>query len=661
MKEEKKRRKIFRVSKRATKTFLITSLSILFILIILNLILYANFKIGKDVLINVKADKEFVSVINEEPQDINFNIKVISNLFCRTICNSSFEDLSNNNKISNEQIILTSRAPLIKKYSVQIDSGEGLELYSYNIECKSIQTQWCHTQNTTYSRTIIIPVQHNLSSQEIRAKNYSEQSLKSILFITNEIISNQEKFNQITMELNKTIFAEDLIQQITKLNSQISLANSSVNRFIYLYNNQEYLLLEKEINSSKDARNLQRDFFLFNETITNATIDYNSILDSLNLSYNNLNNLIKANYTNSSTISEINLTISDFNSAYSIFSKRNNLSDKEYSVNNIKTVIDSLIIKAVNESSSNVPILFNNLTNISLNKIIINYAIPEEINLTESQPKCCISNTCNPCIKNSSSNYPVIFIHGHAFSQSIDVDYSLNAFDKIKKELANEGYIDAGSFSSYFSKETHEGILSNFDKPLEVKVSYYYDITQTSTEYIFNSDNNKNIDNYALRLKDVIEMVKIKSGKDKVIIVAHSMGGLVSRRYIQLFGEGEVDKLILIGTPNNGITGRIQKICSLTGGDNECKDMITNSTFMEKLNPQSFNIPVYMIVGQGCVMDYGNGDGVVLKENAILKGATNYYVNGTCNGLDLLHGNMLDPKQYPEVYNIIVKILKNEN
>ena len=50
-----------------------------------------------------------------------------------------------------------------------------------------------------------------------------------------------------------------------------------------------------------------------------------------------------------------------------------------------------------------------------------------------------------------------------------------------------------------------------------------------------------------------IEEAKAMSGKNKVDIVAHSMGGLVAREYIQGPNyQDDVDELIMLGTPNEG-------------------------------------------------------------------------------------------------------------
>ena len=68
----------------------------------------------------------------------------------------------------------------------------------------------------------------------------------------------------------------------------------------------------------------------------------------------------------------------------------------------------------------------------------------------------------------------------------------------------------------------------------------------------------KNIRYYADNLAGEIEVIKSEENASKVIIVAYSMGGLVSRAYIEssdfggnLYGD-DISKLIMLGTPNHG-------------------------------------------------------------------------------------------------------------
>ena len=75
------------------------------------------------------------------------------------------------------------------------------------------------------------------------------------------------------------------------------------------------------------------------------------------------------------------------------------------------------------------------------------------------------------------------------------------------------------------------------------------------TVYSFAYDWRKPIDESAARLKDFVEEQAGDKRNKQFVFVAHSMGGLVVRRYLDLFGveaEDRLDKLIMLGTPNNG-------------------------------------------------------------------------------------------------------------
>ena len=148
--------------------------------------------------------------------------------------------------------------------------------------------------------------------------------------------------------------------------------------------------------------------------------------------------------------------------------------------------------------------------------------------------------------------------------------------------------------------------------------------------------------------------------KDKIDIITHSMGGLVVRRYMQVFGSDSIGKLILIAAPNNGIKDKEYGYCKLFGETNECEDMHTGSLFLNKLNDiknQPKMPETYVIIGSGCDMDGSDGDGVVTVENAKLPGYTPIIIKGKCQGSDVLHNKLLDIEKYPEVYSNITAIL----
>lgn len=301
----------------------------------------------------------------------------------------------------------------------------------------------------------------------------------------------------------------------------------------------------------------------------------------------------------------------------------------------------------------------------------INYTIIRRIDtsLSDNLPVCCIFNECKPCCKddtcmNDPKTFPVIFLHGHSLAKSNSPEFSLDAFNKLQSRLQDDGYLNAGIVSLYSRNEpTQRGIWGLSGKPITVKVSYYYDAFRKEDKYIVVPTKSENIDTYALRLKELIEIVKERTNKPKVNIIAHSMGGLVARRYIQIFGEDDIDKFIMIATPNKGVAGAVGDYCGLVGENRECMDMQENSLFLNKLNDpakQPKNIRTYTIVGQGCQMKYNDGDGIAAVESARLQNSRAYYINGTCGGFfgEVLHTAILDIDKYSKTYLTVKEILK---
>jgi triacylglycerol esterase/lipase EstA (alpha/beta hydrolase family) len=60
------------------------------------------------------------------------------------------------------------------------------------------------------------------------------------------------------------------------------------------------------------------------------------------------------------------------------------------------------------------------------------------------------------------------------------------------------------------------------------------------------------IEVFAEQLDARIEKVRVATGAERIVLVAHSMGGLVARAYLRRFGAQRVAKLITIGTPHHG-------------------------------------------------------------------------------------------------------------
>lgn len=86
------------------------------------------------------------------------------------------------------------------------------------------------------------------------------------------------------------------------------------------------------------------------------------------------------------------------------------------------------------------------------------------------------------------------------------------------------------------------------------------------------------IDRFADQLANRITEVCAHSGRQKVTLIAQSMGGLVCRAYLARYGGDHVQKLITLGTPHHGTV-----LAHLLYGPN-IKQMRPGNDWLDKLN-----------------------------------------------------------------------------
>src|SRR3989338_2397738 len=306
--------------------------------------------------------------------------------------------------------------------------------------------------------------------------------------------------------------------------------------------------------------------------------------------YESFEKIVLEGNTSSEAIGIANLTLPKNNTdiSYNEYAQSENLSLYLLSQINLSSDISNLSSKCakLNEPIGRMNISFEQIsTNLTYN---ITSRI--ETNLSDNPPICCVFKECKPCCRDDScrsdpKTFPVIFLHGHSFVKDNSPEFSLEAFNKLQSKLQDDGYLNAGIISFYSRNEpSQQGIWGLSGKPVTVKASYYYDAFRKEDKYIIVPTKTESIDTYALRLKDLIDIVKERTSKPKVNIIAHSMGGLVARRYMQIFGDDDIDKLIMLATPNKGIADAISDYCGLIGENRECADMDENSLFINKLN-----------------------------------------------------------------------------
>jgi len=277
--------------------------------------------------------------------------------------------------------------------------------------------------------------------------------------------------------------------------------------------------------------------------------------------------------------------------------------------------------------------------------------------LSQPVPQCCLYDKCQSCDK-KPSKHPLILLHGHSFNQDTLAYQSIEIFNGFEEAFSNDKlYFQTGLLIK--TENTTPDILGHYDLPLMSRPTYYLETYNDLLGLKVSEAKQGNIDTYALRLKESIDYTLYITGSDKVDVVAHSMGGLVLRRYMQIFGTQNIGTVILVAAPNQGVSDRTYNLCKVFGAVNECEDMRMDGIFIKKLNDLSSQSTVkdmYLVVGKGCDTDGLDGDGVVSINNSLMQGFPQshvFYVQGKCDGTHLLHNDLLNPSMYPEVYNFI--------
>lgn len=208
-------------------------------------------------------------------------------------------------------------------------------------------------------------------------------------------------------------------------------------------------------------------------------------------------------------------------------------------------------------------------------------------------------------------SYPIVFVHGIAGQ--------VEFWEKTMQTMVGEDYFEMRYFQDDKIYHTYYG-----RKPLHWVWSVSYYTINPLEESVFGD-----LTLYAQRLKKMIEIIKNITGQDKVVIVAHSMGGLVARKYMTLDGEcwNSVYKILTVGTPNEGVVvspGIVGQLEDLRAGSEFIKTLQVDWERMAKAGPKKWGVvggidtkvPFVNTVDDPNVTDWG-GPGFVAISSAI--------------------------------------------
>ena len=129
---------------------------------------------------------------------------------------------------------------------------------------------------------------------------------------------------------------------------------------------------------------------------------------------------------------------------------------------------------------------------------------------------------------------------------------------------------------------------------------------QDQSIFYFPYDWRLDLDTIKDQLNLKIEAIKLQTGAQKVDVIAHSMGGLLTKAYLEAYGNSSVNKLIFVGTPHLGApkAGKV-----LLEGDrfdvpmleaDRMRDLALNSPSIHQLLPN----PTYFNQFQGYIKPY---------------------------------------------------------
>lgn len=633
---------------------------------------FVNNYLGKDIIIKVDSEKTDFFINHGESENVTFEILMQGNSLCSAKCDYRFWDISRNKTIETNNFTL-GIIPLNKEFILEPKHlGTGQELYRFDLKCRGIYTFVCHTSERLISKNILITLGHDLNEEEIVLKHSSLERLDTLVSNLSGFYSRFLSIVNTTAELDSFIII-DSKNETEKAGQTLTDVEKNMHILETIWKEQDYYSLDSAINTEEMLfKDFEDSLFLLENRTNESLFKYNLIVEKLYSAkqmLSEIRNALILNKTNFSKKTELNQTISEFNSALKNLGDRG-LLEREYEIadiifNKTYSLYEEFIKISLMENQSQINETgYNTIDEINLTKIQpVKQNFTYEMIFQEPSEKCCLYGECGDCCLYGDcieKNLPIVFVHGHDFSKYSPAEYNLDSQNKIEENLESKGnFLNAGVIS-IISNQSDYDIWGKANIPFMIKLSYYFDVKSISSiyDYVLVQTKDENITEYSKRLNKLIEIVKYKTGKPKVNIVAYSMGGLVSRRYLQIYGQESVSKLILVAVPNHGLVGEISSFCPIIGEKKECIDMKANSTFMKELEKASKpTIPTYNIIGTGCKMLNGLGDGIVLEKNARLEGAESYLVKGDCSK-GIMHTQINDPSIYPKTYDVIRDILE---
>jgi uncharacterized alpha/beta hydrolase family protein len=661
--------------------------------------LKVRFLIGDELQVVIDQEQPLYSVSSNGDTTIKFEIRNNNFFKCNSRCEFDLLDLNEEQVVYSDNFNMENKEIYHGAYVIPAKNlGNKLYLYNLNVRCNNVKSLICPTDQKVKHNSALFMIETEFTAEE---RNKADQ-LKSQLEINSEQLQTaKEKLavlqNSLSSFFKFSVEENALSLKSDKLEEDLAKFSGDLNLYVENWKNSE-LSSVKNINLDTELAllgELQEEIdnlIILREGTITAIEEINLASENITSAYyhsslmeQEVNTIINyVNLINLGTFSE-----SDINQGI-LYSKEIVLRiSKEYQndLRNLTQKYSPIVVLKLSKDCDSLElaqktIVDNNITIdnsdldtfISKNCLVNNTFIlpnltlqpmlasqPEfekvEFVLGEQVRQCCVFNECNQYY--SETKTPILFIHGHSFNEGNDPESSLASFAKIQEELEKYAFVNVGdvSFDNFYSD------LDKCSSAMSMRATYYNIPTFDVGKYKVTAQKSERIENYALRLKEIINLVKESTGSDKITLVAHSMGGLVAREYIDLFGSSSLEKVIFVNVPHHGVDGKVKKYCSIIGASKECEDLSRGSVFLNRINSKNLpaGVPFLNIRSKGCDMDnYQTGDGIVTLDSSFLEGTEDIIIEGKCTDSlnSNLHNNVLDPDLYPETAGIILDFVK---
>lgn len=118
------------------------------------------------------------------------------------------------------------------------------------------------------------------------------------------------------------------------------------------------------------------------------------------------------------------------------------------------------------------------------------------------------------------------------------------------------------------------------------------------------------IDGYAQQVARRVDALCRETGAERIMLVGHSMGGLVCRAYLRRYGASRVCRLLTLGTPHRGT------VLARLGIGRNSREMEPGNAWLRELEVSPLQVP--------CIAYYSTHDNhIVPYDSGALQGADN--------------------------------------